>query len=413
MNMTINNGVDKEKTLDAALNCAHCSMCYQALPSLTQANSLSDTCPAGLYFTYEAYYSPGRNQLAASILQDQFSLTDSEKLKEILYSCTTCGACEINCRYINDMNVLPVHLTESIRALLHEKGIKPLASHVKFAESIVAQNNPYGETSERNASLIDKLKKSKNQGKILYFVGCTTSYRLPNIAEATINILEHLKTDFTISKEEICCGSPLIRTGQLDDVERLVNENIKMIQNTDAKSVLFSCAGCYRTVTTDWPRIYGKELPFNTIHITEFLAKKIEKGKLKFKNPLAMKVAYHDPCHLGRHMFPNQVYDEPRLVLDSIPGIERLPLKREKDSTLCCGAGGGVKAGLPEYSEYIASLRVNEARAVGAEVLTTSCPFCMRGLNDGATKEAQDNNENKIPVIALTELVNKAIGGGK
>jgi len=409
--MTIYENIDENAILNAALSCAHCSMCYQTLPSLTMSNKFADICPSGLYFNFEAYYSPGRNEIARAILQDEFKLEDSKKLQEIIYSCTTCGACEANCRYVNDDNVLPVHITEAIRAILNQKGLKPMPNQIKFAEQTKILNNPYGESGERNSWLLNKMKGKNKKAKYFYFVGCTSGYRLKNIAEATFNILQHLKEDFTLSSSEICCGSPLIRTGQLEDIPRLVNENIKIIQNSRAKEVIFSCAGCYRTVTFDWPHIYGKELPFKTIHMTEYLAEKVKKNKLKFKTPLHMTVAYHDPCHLGRHMFPNQIYEEPRYVIDQIPGIERITLDREMDSTLCCGAGGGVKAGLPEYSEYIASLRVQEVREKGADTIITPCPFCIRGLSDGAKKESIESGNNRIAVIGLTELVNKAMGG--
>ncbi len=393
---------------NAALSCVHCAMCRQALPSLTKSNKFADTCPSGLYFNYEAYYAPGRNELARAILGNEFPLSDSEKLKEIIFSCTTCGACEVNCRYICDTNVLPSQTTEKIRAILIQQGIEPLPAHQKFAEFMKKYNNPYGESAKRHNWLEDTSKLDKPKAKYLYFVGCTTGYRLPTIAKATIKILHVLNENYTVSSHEICCGSPLLRTGQLEEVERLVQQNLDHIKQLGCKTVLFSCAGCYRTVTKDWPEILGKPLPFKTIHMAEYLAQK--RKKLKFK-PLKKKVAYHDPCHLGRHMFPKQVYEEPRLVIESIPGIERIALDRERDATLCCGAGGGVKAGMPEYSEYIAMLRIEEVRAKGADTLVTTCPFCVRGLEDGAKNEAKNSKLKEVQVLELTELVSKALEG--
>ncbi len=394
--------LDSDALKDAALNCIHCAMCRQALPSLTKSNKFADTCPSGLYFNYEAYYAPGRNEIARSILRNEFPLEDSQKLREIIYSCTTCGACEINCRYICDTNVLPVQTTEMIRAILAEKGVGPLPNQKKFAEYISSVDNPYGEAEKRNSWVRNPAILDKAKAKYFYFVGCTTGYRLINIAEATSKILDKLNENYTVSSKEICCGSPLIRTGQLAEVERLVHHNIDVIQQSGCKTVLFSCAGCYRTVTKDWPEILGKPLPFETLHMAEYLAKK--KKKLKFKT-LQRRVAYHDPCHLGRHMFPNQVYEEPRLVIDRIPSIQRVILDREEDATLCCGAGGGVKAGMPEYSEYIATLRIEEVRARGADAVITPCPFCIRGLKDGAHQEAKNSGLKEIEVLGLTELV--------
>jgi len=408
---TLYDKLDKENLLNAALSCIHCAMCRQALPSLTKSNRFADICPSGLYFNFEAYYSSGRNEIARAILREEFPLQDSKMLEEIIFSCTTCGACEVNCRYINDTNVLPVNTTEKIRALLVKKGVGPLPSHKKFAEYVEKYNNPYGESSKRNNWLEDISKLDLLDAKYFYFVGCTTGYRLPNIAEKVTNILNINNENYTISSKELCCGSPLLRTGQLDDVERLIRTNLKIIKESGAKVVLFSCAGCYKTVTIDWPEILGEPLPFKTMHFSQYLAEKLKKKKMKFKNSLSFKVAYHDPCHLGRGMFPNQVYNEPRYVIDQIPGIQRIILDREKDSTLCCGAGGGVKAGMPEYSEYIATLRVEECRYLGAEYIITPCPFCIRGLGDGAKKEAELSGKPEMKVMGLTELVSKALGG--
>jgi heterodisulfide reductase subunit D len=405
--MTLYEKIDQDALKNAALSCIHCGMCRQALPSLTKSNRFADTCPSGLYFNFESYYAPGRNEIARAILREEFPLEDSNLLKQIIFSCTTCGACEINCRYICDTNVLPVNSTEKIRAILVQKGIEPYPSQKKFADNVKLNQNPYGETSKRNAWLADDSKLDKPNVKYFYFVGCTTGYRLPTIAEATSQILTNLKESYTVSTREICCGSPLIRTGQLDEVERLINHNIEIINSSGAKTVLFSCAGCYRTVTKDWPEILGRPLPFKTVHISEYLAKKMKKKKFKLKS-MKLKAAYHDPCHLGRHMFPKQVYDEPRFVIDKIPNMNRVILDRERDNTLCCGAGVGVKAGLPEYSEYIATLRVEEARAKGADAIITSCPFCIRGLTDGAKEEAKRSGLKEIKILELTELVSNA-----
>ncbi|MBD3404971.1 MAG: hypothetical protein GF411_02410 [Candidatus Lokiarchaeota archaeon] len=409
--MTVEQKLTREKLLESALSCVHCGLCYHTLPSITESEKFSDTCPAGLYFGFDAYFSPGRNELARAILREEFPIRDSKALEQIIFSCTTCGACEATCRYVNDTNVLPVHVTEGIRALLVEQGIGPLPSQKKFADSIRRVDNPYGESGERNTWIENDSKRDKADTDVFYFVGCTTGYRYQDIAKATTSILDSTGADYSVSSKEICCGSPLIRTGQLDDVERLVRENVRVINESGAGTVIFSCAGCYRTVVKDWPRILGEPLPFETIHITQYMAEKISSGDLKMNQPMNMRIAYHDPCHLGRHMFPDAVYDEPRQVIDNIPGSERVSLDREKDATLCCGSGGGVKAGLPEYAEYIAKLRVSEAREKGADTFVTACPFCVRGLEDGAKKEALESGEKPLEVIELTELVRKSMGG--
>jgi heterodisulfide reductase subunit D len=201
-----------------------------------------------------------------------------------------------------------------------------------------------------------------------------------------------------LGNDEFCCGSPLIRTGQLEQVRYVVRHNVEALVAKGVKTVVFSCSGCYRTALLDWPRYYG-ELPFKLMHITQFVAQKIKEGKLKIKKAYNEVVTYHDPCHLGRHV---GVFADPRFILKSIPGLRLVEMRRNKMNSRCCGAGGGVKAGIPELAMEIASTRLKEAQEAkdsspvrtagdraeeaieaGATTLTTACPFCYMNLSDG------------------------------
>jgi len=199
----------------------------------------------------------------------------------------------------------------------------------------------------------------------------------------------------------------LIRTGQahIGDVPReIAKHNVAAIQKKGAKKVLFACAGCFRAASIDWPRALGmKKLPFEVVHITEFLADLIKQDKVKWVKPINKTVTYHDPCHLGRHV---GVFDAPRYVLTHIPGVKFVEMDRIKEFQRCCGAGGGVKAGIPDLALGVAESRVKDALETDADILSSACPFCKRNLSDGRDSiKATD-----LVVEDVIELVAEALG---
>jgi len=165
---------------------------------------------------------------------------------------------------------------------------------------------------------------------------------------------------------------------------------------------LFACSGCFRAAEVDWPRLIGKKLPFEVIHITEFLADLIKQDKIKWEKSINKTITYHDPCHLGRHV---GVFDAPRYVLSHIPGVKFIEMDRNKDFQRCCGAGGGVKAGIPDLAIAVASSRVQDALATHADILASACPFCKRNLMDG-----RDALNAHIEVEDVIVLVAQALG---
>jgi Fe-S oxidoreductase len=172
------------------------------------------------------------------------------------------------------------------------------------------------------------------------------------------------------------------------DVVKQMERNVKAIEEQGVEEVVFSCAGCYRMFKEDYPK--HVKVPFKVKHISEYLAEK----DLKLK-PLQKKVTYHDPCHLGRH---SGVYKAPRAVLAKVPGAEFKEMPRNSAEARCCGGGGGVRSAYPELSEQIAGKRVAEANF--ADVLVTSCPFCVNNLRVG-----KERTKAKVEVMDLVELI--------
>lgn len=235
---------------------------------------------------------------------------------------------------------------------------------------------------------------------IVYFAGCMATYREKNIAKTTIDLLKKLDTEFTmLGKDEWCCGSVMLRSGNLETGKKVMEHNFNAIKELGAKTVITSCAGCYRTIKQDYPKYLG-ELGFEVLHTPEYVLRFIEEGKLQF-NPMPnnTKVTYHDPCHLGRHM---EIYDPPRKVLEAIDGLELVEMLRTRENARCCGSGGGVSSAFKSLSNQMADTRISDAIQTQAQILTSACPFCTYALKTAAER-AQVLNDLKV--IDFSELI--------
>jgi heterodisulfide reductase subunit D len=190
----------------------------------------------------------------------------------------------------------------------------------------------------------------------------------------------------------------MIRTGQTEYSKEFMNYNVEKIKETGAKKVVTSCAGCYRTLKKDFEK-FGVEYNFEVFHTAEVLKDLIDSGKIKFKSEYKKTVTYHDPCHLGRHM---GIYEIPREIYKSIPGIKFVEMRRNRNHAWCCGAGGGVKIGYPDWAVEISENRLEEALETGASVLSSTCPFCKTNLSDANVKY----NYN-FEVLDLVEIIDQ------
>jgi len=208
--------------------------------------------------------------------------------------------------------------------------------------------------------------------------------------------LEAADVDFGIvHPDEWCCGSIFFRTGVWNLARELASHNLEVLKASGAKKVVIHCAGCFRTIAKDYVELFGK-LPFEVVNAVDLIRDLLKEGKLKLEKA-NVKVTYHDPCHLGRHM---GIYEAPREILKMMPGVKFVEMKRIRDASWCCGAGGGVKSGFPELAVEIAKDRIKEAEETGADYLVTACPFCIMNLQDA--KEALGS---KIRVLDIVELV--------
>ncbi len=349
-------------------------------------------CPTWGFSEWDTGSPRGRMMLVRGMLQGD--LEPSEYIADRLYLCTTCGYCEWRC----PAGTKTVDIIEAARADLADLGLGR-KSHHYIEERIREENNPLGEAKEERTSWASKELPQK--GDLMYFVGCMASYREQGTAKATLNLIETVNPEggYSVIGDELCCGSVLLRTGHREVAKALAEKNAELIKKSGAKIITTSCAGCYRTIRKDY-ELLGIDLNgVEILHFPELLNRWIDEGKLKPKNGEKIVVTYHDPCHLGRHM---KVYDEPREVLKKL-GVEvrEIPL-RNRETSACCGAGGGVRAEYKDSALEAATERLKQAEETGAKILVTPCPFCTFNLREAAAK-----NNIDMKVYDLVELVAK------
>jgi fumarate reductase (CoM/CoB) subunit B len=333
-------------------------------------------CPVFSVVGWESANTRGRMLIIKSLLEGR---PPSEDVLPSLASCTTCGICAAKC----PAGVNPPEVVESARAQLVKCGITT-NSQEELRAAVTADGNSFGETKDR-LNWLSEPERSKlpEKSDYVYFVGCFNSYRYPEFAKKTFQILQHFGV--TLLPNEQCCASPLLRTGFREDAEKVMQRNLEQIREVGAHTIITSCAGCYTTLKNSYPE------EFLVISLPEFLAEHLEELKLK---RLDLTVTYHDPCHLGRH---NKVYEAPRKVIRAICTLKEM--KKIKEDSRCCGGGGGVRIGYPNISLELARNRL-EDMPKGIDYIVTSCPLCVRNLRDAG---------GNIEVIDIIELVAMAM----
>lgn len=346
--------------------------------------------------------------LGRLLRRKQVSKAELDRFAADLYECSTCRQCHFVC----PSQIETVELWEGIRQSFVDAGYGPLETQKNLIQSVKSYDNPWGQPrssrsrwakgAKRKHKIAEEPKDiTREKAEVLYFVGCTGSYdvNVEPVAINTVNILHAAGVDFGIlGIKEKCCGSVLLRMGD-KEYERIARENIDQFNQLGFKTMVTSCAGCYKTFKHDYPRVAG--LNFEVKHTLEFIIDLIESGKLILKHPVSRKVTYHDPCHLGRH---SGIYDAPRKLLRLIPGIELVEMERSREYSRCCGAGGGLKSGYPDIQNKISQQRIKEAEATGATDLVSACPFCYQGLQVGIQAL-----ESKLTMRDITELVCMAL----
>jgi Fe-S oxidoreductase len=386
------------KLEEKILQCISCGDCREAT-DYTADPPKWGVCVARDHTSgFEPYFGRGKMQIIRSLWQGRLGL--SKDMADVIFQCPTCNACAEACAYDFDN----VAFYEALRAELVDANCG-LEAHVPMNRAMVELLNPYERDNKQKKDWLEtldfKVKNAESEvADVLYFVGCTAALT-PEIQKTAINtarVLKKLDVDFSVlGEQEICCGSVGMRTGDRKAFNSIALKNRDLFQKSGVKTIITSCAGCYRTLKIDYAELL-EELEINIYHTVEFIHKLMNEKSLMLKS-LGLNVTYHDPCHTGRH---TGIYEEPRIILKKIANLKEM--KSIKESAKCCGAGGGVKKGFPELALEIAKSRVKEAEETGADYLVSICPFCYRNLSDAI--KALDSN---IKMVDLLELVDQAL----
>jgi Fe-S oxidoreductase/nitrate reductase gamma subunit len=393
-----------------------------AFDACTRCNRCETKCPSNL--SGETLSPRGMNQKIKTYVKAKYSISRlvNEWLKkpiaeiskteviqgEEAWMCTTCRACVEECPLsINNLDII-----REVRRSKVEEGTQVPAMVGTTLEAIFKYGNPHKEAKNKRTEWAKDLGiKDLSKGEeaaLLYYVGCASAYdnRLQEIARSAAGVFTKAGLDFGIlGNKESCCGDMAKRIGEEGLLEELIMKNYETFEECGVKKIVTTCPHGLKMLRDEYP-LYRKKLEIQTEteikvqHYTELLAGLIQEKKLTISKKLEKRVTYHDPCYLGRHC---GIYDAPRMVIQAIPGVKFVEMKKNRRNSFCCGGGGG-RVWMEEFEakEKISEVRARDAAEVGAELLITACPFCMSMLED-AVKTA--GYENKIEVKDLAEVL--------
>lgn len=420
---------DYEKDMWRCVTCSECKWIPQAK---IRSWRFAHICPSIEKYNFHAYSAGGRLQIGLAMFTGRIGYTDD--FLDILYRCNMCGACDVMCK--NTKAFEPLAVMHELRVKAVEDG-ELLPVNMVVIDGLKKEDNMMQRLkAERGkwAEGLDVKDITKDKAQVYYHAGCRYCFDegLWPAARDALNLLKEAGVDIGIAaKEEACCGTRAWELGYEQELTKYAEHNIEMLKVAGVKILVTSCSECYYGFKVLYAK-QGIKGDLEVWHITEYLDRLIKEGKLKLTKKVPMKVTYHDPCHLGRLGEPYipwdgvektvmdkvyiydppkpwrrgtyGVYEPPRDVLKSIPGLELVEMERIKEYAWCCGAGGGIKDTYPDFAIATALERIEEAEATGAEALVTACSWCKANFVD-AIKE----NGSRLKVYDAVELVRQAV----
>ena len=322
-----------------------------------------------------------------------------------LWRCSTCGSCPAAC----PRGVGQIEVGVAMRRIAATYGVFSGAAKTLpgVGSSLVTDGNPLGRARGERTAWADGLSvKTFAEGmEILYFVGCYYSYdpRNMKVAVATAGILDRAGVAFGIlGDRESCCGESIRKAGEEEKFKALARDNIKAFIDHGVTRILVSSPHCYHTFRNEYSEFM---MNLEVVHISQYLKELIDQGRLEPVGPFDKRVTFHDPCYLGRH---NGCFDPPRDVLGAVPGLDYVEMPESREQSLCCGGGGGRIWMHTDKEERFGNLRLAQAQQVGAEVLVTSCPYCISNFEESRLSLP---DEDPLRIMDLTEVVLASLEG--
>jgi Fe-S oxidoreductase len=369
-----------------------------------EASSTSEAGEAGKPADEKEQFTIIRGDAESLPLYEHGLFTENE-----LWSCTTCRACMEECPAMIEHVDQIVDLRRNLTMIQSEVpgGVK------RVLEGIERAGNPWRLPQRERSSWADGLDvptmAEKEDVEVLYWVGCAPSYdeRSKRVARAMVQLFQRAGVDFAIlGEEETCTGDPARRMGEELLYQQQAQTNVETMGQYKFKQVVTTCAHCFNTIKNEYPQFGGKAgVDYEVIHHTDFLAQLIAQGKLKPTEAVNERVAYHDPCYIGRY---NDIYDAPRNVLESIPGVELVEAPDwNRERAMCCGGGGG-NVWLEGWGKKgVNVIRLEQLQKAQPQTLALACPYCMVMFEDAAKNTGVDETLARKDVA---EIVLQSLG---
>jgi Fe-S oxidoreductase len=383
--------------------CTECGRCQDVCPAWNTGKPLS---PKLLIMNLRDHiFDEGEEILWArrdGEEREKVALNPDVVEDEVVWDCTTCGACMQEC----PVNIEHVdHIVDMRRNLVMAESRFPQEAGLML-RNLESARNPWGVPQSQRAAWADglgvRVVEDGQAPEYLYWVGCAASFddRSKKIAQATARTLQKAGVRFAIlGPRELCNGDPARRIGNEYLFQQLVEENVKTLNSVGTKKIVVNCPHCFNTLRNEYPDFGGT---YEVVHHSQLFARLIKEGKLRPTEEIDSLITYHDPCYLGRH---NQVYGEPREVLDGVPGLRQVEMPRHRERGFCCGAGGARMWMEERLGKRVNQERTDEASATGADILGVACPFCLVMLDDGVKAKRGD-----MRVLDIAQVVAESVG---
>lgn len=307
-------------------------------------------------------------------IAEKIFLNDSirEEWKKSLYTCTLCGLCNLKC----PQDIQISEIIHSAKKKLVEKGEGPLEVHKSISEGIIKYDNSVNEDSNKRLDWLPEVYKTNEQfeeinSNTLLFLGCMSSFKVKESALSAYKILKSINYDFKILRNEPCCGEYLYSSGQVEEAIKYFSKVNKIFRENNIKTLIVTCAGCLYAFKNVYPK-YIDDFNTNVKHITQILNKPDIYETLELKNK-DDTVIYHDACRMGRKLNNVNIYTEPRKLIEKT-GAKLKELEKNRENSMCCGAGSGIRGVDKDLCINIGSKILEESQS---EAIVSSCPLCV------------------------------------
>ncbi|MGN6473646.1 MAG: 4Fe-4S dicluster domain-containing protein [Mycobacteriales bacterium] len=391
------------------LACTECGRCQDKCPAWNTGKPLNPKLViTGLR---DALFAEAPRLLGTDKDAEPKALVPDVIDPDVLWSCTTCGACVEEC---------PVDI-EHVDAIVDMRRYQVLMESSFPSEAgtmlrnIENQGNPWGLRADMRAEWLEGVDFEipviedaiPDDIEWLYWVGCAGSLddRARRSTQAIAKVFHAAGVKFAIlGPQEACTGDPARRMGNEYLFQEMAKANIEILDGIKAKKIVASCPHCFNTIANEYPSLGGN---YEVVHHSQLLGRLVADGKLSPQDPIVAKLTYHDPCYLGRH---NDVMDAPRTVLDAVPGLERVEMHRHGKRGFCCGAGGARMWMEERIGKRVNVERTEEALGTGAEIIATSCPYCLIMLDDAVNGKRAEGQAANVKVIDIAQVIADSIG---